>query len=269
MQRHHIVTSGDSRGMQVNLTPSPAGAGVGYSVCRTEFARNGKSKSRNLTFNMMNGGPATGHGLIVGNVQWSVGQTQFAKSLILSTPTNPDAGVQRMHLPGCDQAEFSAAWIGNQFNATDAPLPIRAAIAEGAAGMSTQEFFSPMWNPTLVPSLLKSQVVLDIATMNANMPAFFAPMKPAVLGLLCNTTAAAEVVWLMLFDTNVAPVNGAHPIMRSVPMGTTFPAYTSLDQSDPALSFSTGIAWALSTTADVLTLPGDAATAIVDVKIGF
>lgn len=60
--------------------------------------------------------------------------------------------------------------------------------------------------------------------------------------------------WLMYFDATSVPANGATPAWPSIPLLSTLPSGFPFGFMYQEMPFATGIAWAVSTTAETLTL---------------
>lgn len=78
---------------------------------------------------------------------------------------------------------------------------------------------------------------------------------PGALWQLAATNAGATATWLMVFDA-LAPAAGATPVMRAYVPALSVASWVLTDAQDPSppgRPFSVGIAWAASSTADILT----------------
>jgi hypothetical protein len=79
-------------------------------------------------------------------------------------------------------------------------------------------------------------------------------VTPARLATITANAPGTNVVerWLMLFDSAVVPGAGTPPYFKTVPLDLA-PGATGQETFEPALFFTNGISWGLSSTPDVFT----------------
>jgi hypothetical protein len=193
---------------------------------------------------------------ILVNFQWMVGGATFSKQYVLNRSVIYRFPVNARRV----MIDFTGINTGDP---TFGGLKLNVAVAVGCGDENYVQGLSPLW----------VQFNQTIAATYVLLPEP-GGQKPINSGYLMSFVCIAAALpaggpfYPMFFDSPTVPVNGQAPLLVGTPLANVGDVASGDDEFASSWGFTTGLAFGLSTTADVYTAAGAGGHIRIDYKVG-